>query len=109
MIDDIMWRVALSVGHLQCQQFGIFNLTMIDTSYTKYRVSRNRGKISVANALDIQGETSLASKVRNFTRDLPRVLTDRERVAVAFTQHMEQDPSQMTSQPTITKTPEFTR
>jgi hypothetical protein len=59
--------------------------------------------LNVANALDSQGETSLASEVRNFTRHLPRVLTDRERVAVAL------DPPQMTSQPTVTKTPEFTR
>lgn len=37
----------------------------------------------------------------------PRFACGRNKVAL--TQHREQDPSQMTSQPTVTKTPEFTR
>jgi len=48
------------------------------------------GWLNVADSLDLQGEVILASDVRQFARHLPRVLTDRERVAVAFAQHLEQ-------------------
>ena len=40
-----------------------------------------------ADQLDAQGETMLAGEVRSFSRHLPPVLTDRERLAVQFLQH----------------------
>jgi hypothetical protein len=40
-----------------------------------------------ADHLEAQGETILASEVRYFSRHLPPVLTDRERLAVQFLQH----------------------
>jgi hypothetical protein len=46
------------------------------------------GWLNVANTLDAQGETSLASEVRHFARHLPRVLTDKEHVAVAILKHL---------------------
>jgi hypothetical protein len=39
---------------------------------------------ATADALDVQGETGLAGEVRNFVRALPRVLTDKERMAVQY-------------------------
>jgi hypothetical protein len=46
------------------------------------------GWLEVAGALDAQGETSLANEVRHFARHMPRALTDKERVAVAFVYHL---------------------
>ncbi|MDB6013973.1 MAG: Relaxase/mobilization nuclease family protein [Gammaproteobacteria bacterium] len=45
------------------------------------------GWIKTADQLDAQGETTLAGEVRYFSRHLPPVLTDRERLAVQFLQH----------------------
>jgi hypothetical protein len=42
----------------------------------------------VADVLEAQGEALLAGKVRDFTRQLPTVLTDKERLAIAFARHM---------------------
>lgn len=39
---------------------------------------------ATAEVLDAQGETVLASEVRDFVRCLPRVLTDKERMAVQY-------------------------
>lgn len=52
------------------------------------------GWLDVADALDAQGETSLAGEVRHFARHLPRVLTDKERVAVALLQHVAKNTQQ---------------
>jgi hypothetical protein len=41
----------------------------------------------VADVLEAQGEELLASKVRDFTRQLPAVLTDKERLAADFVHH----------------------
>jgi hypothetical protein len=48
------------------------------------------GWMSVAATLDAQGEITLAGDVRYFAKHLPPVLTDRERLAAAFVQHMQQ-------------------
>jgi hypothetical protein len=40
-----------------------------------------------ADQLDAQDETILAREVRHFSRHLPPVLTDRERLAVQFLRH----------------------
>jgi hypothetical protein len=55
------------------------------------------------------GETSLANEVRYFSRNLPRVLTDKERVAAAFIQHLANN--RQTSPPEIARSrgKEFTR
>jgi hypothetical protein len=45
--------------------------------------------MSVAAALDAQGEITLAGDVRYFAKHLPPVLTDRERLAAAFIQHVQ--------------------
>jgi len=47
------------------------------------------GWMGVAATLDAQGEISLAGDVRYFAKHLPPVLTDRERLAAAFVQHMQ--------------------
>ena len=39
---------------------------------------------ATAKVLDAQGETVLASEVRDFVRRLPRILTDKERIAVQY-------------------------
>ena len=49
-----------------------------------------RGGLDVAQALDLQGEVALAGEVRKFAEHLPRVLTDKERVAMALVQQLEQ-------------------
>jgi hypothetical protein len=47
------------------------------------------GWMGVAAALDAQGEITLAGDVRYFAKHLPPVLTDRERLATTFIQHMQ--------------------
>jgi hypothetical protein len=54
------------------------------------------GWLNVAAALDIQGKTTLANEVRDFARHLPGVLTDRELVAVALAQPLQQDTQKKT-------------
>ena len=45
---------------------------------------------SVADILDRQGEVMLAGDVRYFAANLPRVLSDRERLAAQFVSHIRQ-------------------
>lgn len=42
----------------------------------------------VATVLDAQGEVVLAGEVRHFATRLPRVMTDRERLAAQLLQHV---------------------
>jgi MobA/VirD2-like, nuclease domain len=44
--------------------------------------------LEVADALDLQSEATLAGDVRRFARHLPPVLTDQERLAERFVQHL---------------------
>jgi hypothetical protein len=46
------------------------------------------GWLGIAETLDLQGETTLAGDVRHFAQHLPRVLTDKERLAVQLAQHL---------------------
>jgi hypothetical protein len=46
------------------------------------------GWMGIAATLDAQGEIVLAGDVRYFANHLPRVLTDRERLAEKFIQHL---------------------
>jgi hypothetical protein len=46
------------------------------------------GWMGIAATLDAQGEIVLAGDVRYFANHLPRVLTDRERLAEEFIQHL---------------------
>ena len=47
------------------------------------------GWMGIAARLDAQGEIVLAGDVRYFASNLPKVLTDRERLAVQFLKHQE--------------------
>jgi hypothetical protein len=67
------------------------------------------GWLDVAGALDAQGEASLANEVRHFARHLPRVLTDKERVAAAFVQHLESTRQSSPSEIARDKGDEFSR
>lgn len=44
--------------------------------------------MKIADTLDRQGEVILAGDVRYFAKDLPPALTDTERLAVKFAQHL---------------------
>ena len=44
--------------------------------------------MKIAETLDRQGEVVLAGDVRYFAKHLPPVLTDAERLAEKFTQHL---------------------
>lgn len=46
------------------------------------------GWLGIAETLERQGETTLAGDVRHFAQHLPRVLTDNERLAVQFAEHL---------------------
>jgi hypothetical protein len=46
------------------------------------------GWMGIAATLDAQGEIVLAGDVRYFANHLPRVLTDRERLAGEFIRHL---------------------
>ena len=44
--------------------------------------------LGIAEILDRQGETTLAGDVRHFAQHLPRVLTDKERLAAQYAEHL---------------------
>jgi hypothetical protein len=48
------------------------------------RKSLIAGWLGIADALERQGETTLAGDVRHFTRHMPRILTDKEQQALEF-------------------------
>jgi hypothetical protein len=52
------------------------------------RKAITHGWFDIADALDAQSEASLAGEARYFARHLPRVLTDKERIAVALVEHI---------------------
>ena len=58
------------------------------TKLLETRKAITHGWLEVADALDAQGEASLAGEVRHFARHLPRVLTDKERIAIALVEHI---------------------
>jgi len=57
------------------------------TVHHSFSAKPKRGQYLTADQLDAQGETVLADEVRSFSRHLPPVLTDRERLAVQFLRH----------------------
>jgi hypothetical protein len=66
--------------------------TIRDPAHSRLAETRKAvvaGWMSVAAALDAQGEITLAGDVRYFAKHLPPVLTDRERLAAAFIQHVQ--------------------
>ena len=65
--------------------------------------------LNVADAIDVQGETSLAGEVRHFARHLPRVLTDKERIAVALVEHIANSQQTPLREHTSEKTRDLTR
>ncbi len=67
------------------------NGTIHDPAHAKLAETRRAvvaGWMGVAAALDAQGEIILAGDVRYFANHLPRVLTDRERLAEDFIRRM---------------------
>ena len=52
------------------------------------RKAITHGWLDVDDALDAQGKVSLAEEARHFARHLPRVLTDKERLAVTLVRHV---------------------
>jgi Relaxase/Mobilisation nuclease domain len=79
--------------------------TIRDRAHSRLAETRKAvvaGWMGVAATLDAQGEISLAGDVRYFAKHLPPVLTDRERLAAAFVQHMQR---QRTSDSAIKETP----
>jgi hypothetical protein len=65
---------------------------------TRKNVIANWNK--TADLLDAQGERTLATEARYFAQHLPPVLTDKERLAVQFLQHMR---ARASTAPTIEK------
>ena len=66
--------------------------TIRDPAHSRLAETRKAvvaGWMGVAATLDAQGEITLAGDVRYFAKRLPPVLTDRERLAAAFIQHMQ--------------------
>ena len=67
--------------------------------------------MTAADILDKQGEKALAREVRTFAKRLPQLLTDRERLAVDYIRHKQEQVK--TSSPRDTKVkdtePELTR
>jgi hypothetical protein len=67
------------------------------------------GWLDVADALDAQGEASLAGEVHHLARHLRRALTDKERVAAALVQHLSNMLQMPPSKIARAKSDEFTR
>ena len=67
--------------------------TIHDPAHAKLLATRQAvvdGWIKVAAALDAQGEIALAGDVRYFANHLPRVRTDRQRLAEDFLRHLKE-------------------
>jgi hypothetical protein len=65
--------------------------TIRDPAHSKLLETRNAivaGWMGIAATLDATGEIVLAGDVRYFAYHLPRVLTDRERLAQEFIRHL---------------------
>ena len=73
------------------------------------RKAVTHGWLDVADALDAQCEASLAGEVRHFAHHLPRVLTDKERVAAALVQRLANMRQISPSKIARAKSDEFTR
>lgn len=73
------------------------------------RKAITHGWLGLTSALDAQGEATLAGEVRNFARHLPRVLTDKERFAVALVLHVANKRWMPPSENARDKGDEFTR
>jgi hypothetical protein len=85
-----------------------------DPAHTKLAEARKAivaGWLSVAALLDHQGDAALAGEVRQFVRELPPVLTDRERIATAIMHHSKMQKSGPTRQDDVNgeRVPERTR
>jgi hypothetical protein len=88
--------------------------TLRDPAHGRLEETRKRvvaGWMDVAVTLDAQGEICLAGDVRRFARNLPPVLTDRERLAADFIRHVKAERSARTrgDDPTRDRTDERTR
>lgn len=61
--------------------------------------------------LDKQGESALAGEVRQFAKNLPPVLTDRERIAIELVRHVKAQRAAQTQRDDLVRerTPERTR
>jgi hypothetical protein len=73
--------------------------TIRDPAHAKLAATRKAvvaGWLGVAALLDKQGDATLAGEVRQFVKSLPRVLTDRERIATALLRHVEMQRSAQT-------------
>ena len=87
--------------------------TIRDPAHGKLAETRKAvvaGWLGVATLLDKQGEVALAGEVRQFVRDLPPVLTDRERIASALVRYVKGERAAQTrgDHPERQKTPERT-
>jgi hypothetical protein len=69
------------------------------------------GWLGVAALLDRQGDAPLAGEVRQFVKDLPPVLTDRERLATELLRHLKAQRSEQARQNDLLRerTPQRTR
>ena len=88
--------------------------TIRDPAHAKLTETRKAvvtGWLGVANLLDGQSQPALAAEVRQFAKNLPRVLTDRERVATELIRHVNAQRSARTraDDPVRERTPERTR
>ena len=83
-----------------------------DSARTKLLETRKAvtdGWLNVADGLNAQGEGLLANEVRHFAHHLPRVLTDKERVAAALVKHLANTRQTPPSEIARDKSDEFTR
>jgi len=89
--------------------------TIRDPAHSRLAETRKAvvtGWMGVAAALDVQGEITLAGDVRYFAKHLPPVLTDRERLAASFIQHVQRNrasDSATKESPTRDRSNEFAR
>lgn len=88
--------------------------TIRDPAHTKLAEARKAivaGWLGVAALLDRQGDAPLAGEVRQFVKDLPPVLTDRERLATELLRHSKAQRSERVRQNDLLRdgAPERTR
>jgi len=86
--------------------------TIRDAAHAKLAETRKAvvaGWLGVAALLDKQGENALAGEVRQFVKDLPPVLTDRERIAGELIRHVNTQRSARTREDDLVRERTFER
>lgn len=86
--DSTALRAKVTAIAVELAKYGRFSEPAARARLVETRKAVVANWMKIAETLDRQGEVVLAGDVRYFAKHLPPVLTDKERLAAKFTQHL---------------------